>query len=38
MTGTDTSEKGLESLIFRAVTGTRGLSGEAGMLREKPEE
>jgi len=31
---TDTSEKGLETLIVRAMTGTSGLLGDDGVLRE----
>jgi type I restriction enzyme R subunit len=33
---TDTSEKGLETLIVRAMTGTSGLFGEDGILRDEP--
>ncbi len=33
---TDTSEKGLETLIVRAMTGTSGLWSEDGILRDEP--
>ena len=36
MTTTDTSEKGLESLIVAAMSGTSGLFPEAGVLRDAP--
>ncbi|MCU7907140.1 MAG: type I restriction endonuclease subunit R [Candidatus Thiodiazotropha sp. (ex Epidulcina cf. delphinae)] len=36
MKTTDTSEKGLETLIFRAMTGVSGLPAQEGMV-EKPE-